>query len=372
MEPQTTIWPLDEHTRGKHLVLRRYLHAWFPILGLTRGRILFVDGFAGPGTYEGGDPGSPLIALEAFLSHPSRNKMSAQVVFRFIEANQRRADHLKALVEIYRPFPTNCDVAVRCGPFESTMTESLDAIDRDGAQLAPSFVMIDPFGVSGVPLEVIQRIMAHPSCEIYFSFMIEAINRFRVQPEFDRHLDALFGCEDWRSGITMADGPLRKHFFYELYERQLRLAGAKQVIRFELFEGNRLIYAIFFASQSIKGAARMKEAIWKAVKDGSFRFRGARQTAQLSIDLDQPVDFRPLQHALQERFRASDWVDVEYVEDFVSSDQTDFYPAQLREGALKPLERVGLMQVRMTHGTRRGQTYPRGRCQLRFLPSGSG
>ena len=34
---------------------------------LSRGsfpEILYIDGFAGPGEYEGGEPGSPIIALE--------------------------------------------------------------------------------------------------------------------------------------------------------------------------------------------------------------------------------------------------------------------------------------------------------------------
>lgn len=49
MGPKNTLWPLEPHTRGKHLVLKHYLDAWFPILGSWSGRILFIDGFAGPG-----------------------------------------------------------------------------------------------------------------------------------------------------------------------------------------------------------------------------------------------------------------------------------------------------------------------------------
>lgn len=41
-----TLWPLDEQTEGKHMLLRRYLDGWFPILGRSNGRLLFIDGFA--------------------------------------------------------------------------------------------------------------------------------------------------------------------------------------------------------------------------------------------------------------------------------------------------------------------------------------
>ena len=64
MPPRTTVWPHDEQTRGKHLVLRSYLDGWFPVLGSWNKRLLFIDGFAGPGEYDQGEPGSPVIGLD--------------------------------------------------------------------------------------------------------------------------------------------------------------------------------------------------------------------------------------------------------------------------------------------------------------------
>src|SRR5437667_12900872 len=98
MEPKTTLWQLEPHTRGKHLVLKGYLDAWFVIMGRWNGRILFIDGFAGPGEYEGGEPGSPLIALQSLRDHSSRHLVSAEVRFLFIEKDPPRAEHLRGLV----------------------------------------------------------------------------------------------------------------------------------------------------------------------------------------------------------------------------------------------------------------------------------
>ena len=36
---------------------------------LSDSKILFIDGFAGPGIYEGGEDGSPLIAIRAYQDH---------------------------------------------------------------------------------------------------------------------------------------------------------------------------------------------------------------------------------------------------------------------------------------------------------------
>jgi hypothetical protein len=38
-------------------------------MGRSFNELLYVDGFAGPGVYEGGEMGSPIIALRAALLH---------------------------------------------------------------------------------------------------------------------------------------------------------------------------------------------------------------------------------------------------------------------------------------------------------------
>ena len=58
MPPRTTTWSLEPHTKGKHLVLQHYMGAWLPILTSWNGRVLFIDAFAGPGEYTGGEAGS--------------------------------------------------------------------------------------------------------------------------------------------------------------------------------------------------------------------------------------------------------------------------------------------------------------------------
>ncbi len=76
---EPVLWNLDDHTRAKHRVLRAYLDAWIPIMAqqalkvraqtLGAPRLLLVDGFAGPGRYATGEPGSPLIMLNALRDH---------------------------------------------------------------------------------------------------------------------------------------------------------------------------------------------------------------------------------------------------------------------------------------------------------------
>jgi three-Cys-motif partner protein len=81
--PKETIWEIDLHTQAKHEILRRYLGAWFPILSRYSGRIVYIDGFAGPGRYKGGEPGSPLVALDVALTH--RKTLDGELIFLFID-----------------------------------------------------------------------------------------------------------------------------------------------------------------------------------------------------------------------------------------------------------------------------------------------
>ena len=359
--PDDVLWKLEPHTLGKHRVLRKYLNSWFPILSKWNGRILFIDGFAGPGEYADGEPGSPLIALEALADH--RAKIDAEVGFVFIEKDKARAKHLEHVIEGLST-PANSWVLHECGEFDENMTSILNMLDEEENRLAPSLVMVDPFGISGTPMHLLNRIMKNPKCELYVSFMYEAINRFKTTSEFAPHLDGLFGTQDWRNGVEITNSSERKQFFFDLYENQLRDAGAEQVVHFELFDGNRLVYAIFFATTHLKGSDRMKAAVWSVAPFGDFTFRGTK-SAQLKLGLNQP-DFEPLKRALVDQFGCEDWVTIDDILDFVASDKTDYHTSQVRNNALIPLEKAGQLEAKK-RTRNRVRTYPDG-TSLRFRP----
>ena len=124
---------------------------------------------------------------------------------------------------------------------------------------------------------------------------------------------------------------------------------AKHVVHFELYEGNRLVYAIFFGTQHSLGADRMKQAIWKVAPFGDFAFRGTHST-QLVLGIASP-DFEPLKSSLIKQFKGKGWVSIEDIDEFVRSDRTDYHTAQLRKGALILLEASGKIEIK--EGTRK-------------------
>lgn len=360
--PTTKLWERGEHTAGKHLILAEYLRGWLPVLGSWNGRILFLDGFAGPGEYAGGEEGSPIIALKAFTEHAHRHVIRGEVVFSFIEADEDRSAHLARLIDELRPsLPANATVEVVTGKFDESMRQVLDSLDEQKKKLAPAFVMVDPFGVSETPMSVISRILSNPRSEVYISFMYESINRFLGTPEFERHLDELFGTSEWRTALELT-GEARKRFLYDVYARQLKNAGARHVVHVDLYRGKRLVYAIFFGTQHTLGCDLMKKAIWKAAPDGDFAFRGSRD-GQLLLGVEQP-DMAPLKEQLVDEFAGRDWVAIEDVIEFVRGDQVEYHTGHLKTLALRPMEDAGTLEVDPESRKRR-RTYPDG-CRLRF------
>lgn len=354
MPPSTKLWPLPAQTIGKHIVLRAYLGAWLGILGQGETRLVFVDGYAGPGEYEGGQPGSPLIALDVFENHAAQDRFTAKMVFLFLEQDHARCAHLKGLVDpIATRIKHRADVLVRPERFDVGMADLLDKLESKGSGLAPAFVMVDPFGVSHLPMALMRRILSNAKAEVFVSFMYEAINRHHAAPEFEQHLDELFGTRQWREMDQIANSEDRKRFVLDLYEAQLRSARAEYVTRFELWNGSRFVYAIYFATGSALACNRMKQAVWSADPTGDFQFRSDR-IGQISLF---GADFGQLERQIREVFGGKQ-VSLEAVQTWIQTDKTQFHSGQLR-AALRSMETQGLLTV--TDGTRKRKgTFPGG------------
>jgi three-Cys-motif partner protein len=362
--PKTTTWKLDPHTRAKHEILRRYLEAWTPILSLGGfPTIAYVDGFAGPGVYSGGEDGSPIIAVKAALQHQAKIK---QVLFLFIEKEKDRADMLQQLVTGLG-LPTNFRTRIVGGKtFEEGFREHLlDFYKKQRKQIPPTFAFIDPFGWTGVPFALIKEILSNPSCEVLINFMFEEINRFIEHPDQGHNFDTLFGSNEWRRMMEIREKRARRDFLHGLYLSQLRgVAGAKYVRSFEMRnEKDVTDYFLFFATNSPKGMAKMKEAMWKVDQSGEFRFSDATNPAQELLFSREPT-FEGLRRAIIARFAGKD-ATVAEVEDFVLS-ETPYRETHYKKQVLAPLEREGKVGPVNPPVGRKPSTYALPTMTLRF------
>lgn len=191
----STRWRLEPHSAAKHQILRHYLNAWFPILGSQHERVVFLDGFAGPGIYDHGEPGSPIIALRTLLEHSFFPRMACQFEFFFLENRQKRYDSLVEQLEAFTRarggLPRNVTVVHQQTTFEEAASGLVDDLRQQRARLAPTFAFIDPFGFKGAPIELVGRLLAFDRCEVFFHFMYNRVNQFLAAERITAHLD---GC----------------------------------------------------------------------------------------------------------------------------------------------------------------------------------
>jgi len=350
-----TLWKAEPHTIAKHRVLRAYLEAWFPILARYNGRIIYHDGFAGPGRYAGGEEGSPLIALTVARDH--RAKLDSEIVFFFVEREADRADHLRTEIAKLK-LPRHFHVEVVVTEFEKALRDTMDSLEGAGETIAPTFAFVDPFGIKGLPFELIARLLRQERCEAFITFMNTTVTRFVT--ELPNHVNALIGDE--QAADIIAKSADRLIDARRLYERSLRRV-ARFVRFFEMRnQKNVPIYDLFFATNNDLGHYKMKEAMWKVDEGGEFSFSDGVDPKQAT--LFGPRADHDLAPGLLAKFRGRT-VDAAEVLTF-TRDKTPYLEKHAR-GALKLLERAGVNGARVTvaekkvDGARRkAGTFPEG------------
>lgn len=366
-KPTDTLWPMDPHTRGKHIVLRRYLEAWLPILSYSArvratfgpGKLVLVDGFAGPGCYSTGEDGSPLIMLKAFLEHAQRELITANLIYLFIEEREDRIEHLRK--EVGRlDVPEQVTVQIEQGRFQDVFTDLLDDIQSRGAQLAPTFAFIDPFGYTGAPMELSGRFLAFHRCEALVYMPLPFVNRFVGREGQEEALTALFGSERWREALSLS-GEARVQFLHELFQEQLRFASANRFVRsIEIPTSESNGYRLYFTTASEKGLEKMKEAMWKADPLGGRRYTDT--TGELVLFEPEP-DTGPLLRALRAHFGAEPFT-IEEADRYTLL-ETPYLPgSHLKRRTLALAEKADRLEV-LTSRKRRG-TFPAD-TRMRFL-----
>lgn len=356
-------WKIKPHTQSKLQILKAYLQAWFPILSQGRdGRVVYIDGFAGPGRYEGGEEGSPIIAVRAVLNQPLLS--GARIDFHFVEADPAVAAHLRgelrALEPQLRGWP-RLNVKVHDGEFATIyplISSSLGSRDN----VVPTFALIDPFGWTGVPLSITADLLGRPKTEVLFNFMHEEITRFLAHKDQPNNFDELFGTRKWKDFVGLT-GYQRTRALHDLYGEQLS-TRAKYVRSFTMVnQSKRVDYFLFFATQNIRGLERMKEAMWKVDPLGDFCFSDATDPNALTLFGDEP-DLSPLETFL--RGLASErLVPIEelYASTLIA---TPFLKKHTRQ-VLKQAEGSDRLELH-TISSRRKNTYPEDRgIKIRFL-----
>ena len=279
--PRATLWDFDPHTIAKHKILKKYIEAWAPILiQSSNGRIVYVDGFAGPGEDSKKQyPGSPLIAIDSIANHRLRSNFNSEIVLWFIEEREDRANYLESLIKSKYPvLPNSITYEVENREFNVALAELLDQLDKDGQRLAPTFCFVDPFGWEDIDIDLLARFMNQKKSELFITFMAGFIQRFIGENLHIPSLLKLFTSEQLDE--AKAKGPeekgefLLKAFLVNLLDKIELATNGKDIyqVSFETRNNsNNLEYYLIYLTSHEKGMEAMKDAMYSVSHTGKYR-----------------------------------------------------------------------------------------------------
>lgn len=323
--PQKPVWPLDPHTAAKHQLLKHYLERWSMIILEKFKTATYLEGFAGPGIYEGGEPGSPVIAYEQIaLALAAGKGWSARVAL--IEEDQRRIEILGQQMATVPRLHSEIKVEYRQG---RCADEAEDLLASLGAFGRPIFAFLDSFSGSDVPFDLVKRIAANQGSEVLVTFGPRFLTQFGMADIHAAKGDAVFGSAEWRQVVNQPSNQ-KARFLVDTYRHKtLRAAGFKHSLAFEMRdEGGRSLWLIFGTTHE-RGLEKMKEAMWKVDPYRGLRYVDAADPQQIAMDIVLEPDTGALKREILDRVRHADTaISVTQLRDFVLQ-ETIYKPTQV-------------------------------------------
>ena len=357
-------WLYKQHTRVKHEILSKYLRPWIIILGKHHRRICYFDTFAGRGSYKDKEetvPGSPIIALRVAdrlleeCKHTSRPPYFDEFVCFLIEKDRRNFQSLELVMEAERAKLKNvdaCKVRLINDEFAPVVDRILENLRGD---IAPSFFFIDPFGFTGVPFDLVKKVLSMKRTEVFFTFMTSFIDRFIKLPNLEDRLNELFGNDEWRDLLRIDDLHDRDQALRDLYIKCLKDNGeAKYARDFRVCmdEKYQTLYYLIHATNDFKGLKIMKEIMHNQGPKGMFAYLGPRDVYYRSQLTLFEQDIGSLKQYLLRRFAGWTIRFMHIIEE--SYEDTPVIEPEYRK-ALKELEKAGRINVaRFSSKTERG------------------
>lgn len=280
------MWDRDPHTAAKHDLLRRYLEAWTPILLQRFPRVTYAEGFAGPGVYTRGEPGSPIIALQTFLARRDLLDGGKRLSMVLVDADQRRIKRLhdeidKALAEHGRRKPETLRIATRGGECADILHTELTKVAAFGQ---PIFAVLDSYGGPVVPFDLLKAIAANRSSEVLVTFGTRYLIQFGEVEQPREAGDWAFGGTHWQT-VSEQPSQAKKKFLVDAYRKTLNNAGFAYTLTFEMLDEQGHALFLIFGTNGEKGLAKMKDAIWKVDPIAGVRYRDPHDQAQALLDL---------------------------------------------------------------------------------------
>lgn len=272
----------------KDSVLQGYLTPYLAKVNRLGQRVLLVDGFAGPGLFDDGTEGSPIIMCRAAHERAGSN-------YRAIFVNKERAYHDRLVAALAERGYTSNAQAIH-GDARALLRELPGQLSADTA-----FIYLDPFGLEGADFALLEPILSRPphhSTEILLNLSVPILHRLAsrkarakgaVKPlviRYGERLTRLFGGDYWQDYLLQADAETheRESALISAYTRKLR--GYLRYVGYcpvRETAGGRTKYYLIFASRHHEAIRLMND---RMAKDYHSHVYGTATEGTLFSSLD--------------------------------------------------------------------------------------
>lgn len=389
---------------AKTRIVSKYFASWANVMkGNARPQrnqklpwFAYIDLYAGPGRYNDRTPSTPLKVLE----HAATDQILRENLAIFF--NEGKLTRFEALRREVSDFVI-CGSGIEENWASSGGTEKIENavsllrhapivrnfkvgpdIRNEVVQFGqiPTLSFLDPFGIKGLELSLIQKLIGGWGCDCIFFFNYRRINLSLKNPAYRTHLDRLFTpkrAEKLRALTENIVGDSPREIADEREKAiisELKLALASMGgdhsfdFRFRSPSGTRLLHCLVLVSKNF-----LAEKIWKEItaKESTSSIDGVpthsfNESIQLSLGLSTPsISIDRLGADLVAKYRGTTTSLDEIMKDYGKG--RNFVVANYRE-ALFRLEDRGAIRINRNSVSRSSQQESRTlptNCDIKFL-----
>jgi three-Cys-motif partner protein len=249
-------------SRVKTEIVKEYFEAWRKIiLKRSKGKLMYLDLFAGKGKYEDGSESTPIVILKIAMKD---SELRSRLITIF---NDKNSEYVQQLSENIFSIPSINLLSNKPKILNFEVDEEISRY-LESLDFPPTISFIDPFGYKGVSIKLIRALIKGWGCECIIFFNYNRINPALDNPLVNEHMIALFGESRVRQiQIELAGKPpgTREKLIIEYFIQVLKELGVKFTIEFRFRDKreNRTSHYLFFTTKNQIALNIMKDIMNK-------------------------------------------------------------------------------------------------------------
>ena len=276
----------SEQSKIKSAIVAKYFDAWSSVIMGSQGRrsgsmmLAYIDLFAGPGRYDDGTSSTPVQILEKAIAN---DRLRDRLVTFFNDSDGAAVGTLREVIGQIPGVET-----LRVAPEVRNFEVGQEVADwLNSGRKVPSLFFLDPWGYSGLSLDLVDATTRDWGCDTILFFNYNRVNMGLNNEAVEERMKAIFGAQRFYelrakvAGLSPRDRELA--VIEELCE--VLADGGRYVLpfRFKDDRGTRTSHHLFLVTKNSTGYGIMKDIM---ARESSRVEQGVA-----SFEYD-PLDFR--------------------------------------------------------------------------------